>query len=348
MRAGSRANSRPATGARAQPAGGEDAQHVAVRDEHAVPALVKDRCATGDDAVDPGGHVVQLLTRGLARRDGVVPHEPGRVGQLLADLGGGAALPRPVVPLAQVVGDVVGRQAGAAGGVSGTEHRAAEDEGGGDAGELVTHRVGVAFALLGERHVRAAGVAPGPAPLRLPVPDQPHARHGPQRRGEHGGRPSGFRESCHKPVQCWHRYAVAAPHQARQRRSRVLLVVEPGPHIRDAPVVTNGLITHVRCAHLRRARRLPAPRPRPAACGHRVALPHPGRHAPRRHRRPRHPRPRADGLGQDPRVRPGDAHPPQRPQGRGQAPARPRPRARPASSPCRSATRSRRSRTPPS
>ena len=165
-RAGSSANSRPSPGRQTQPAGGEDAQDVAVRHEHAVPPVGRAPDGSGQGRARRARPTSASCSPGVGPAGTGWSHTSQSGSASALRIRGGAALPRPVVPLAQVVGDVIGNEAGAACGVAGPAQRAAQDEGRRTPASSVAHRVGGALAA-GQREVRAAGVAARAAPLGL-------------------------------------------------------------------------------------------------------------------------------------------------------------------------------------
>lgn len=69
--------------------GGEDAQHVSVRDQGHVLSTVEEGLAAVEDPAAADSDVRRLLTRGVPGRDPAVPDDPCRVVPLLADLSRG-------------------------------------------------------------------------------------------------------------------------------------------------------------------------------------------------------------------------------------------------------------------
>src|SRR5262249_14991791 len=152
-------------GRQPEPARREDPQHVGVGEQRHV-------AGGGRRAVDDApGALADLLHR-LALGDARRPHRPA--GLHGADLRRGPALVDPVVPLAQVVGDLGGvAVSGEAARLPRARQRAREDEGEGPPGEVAAEGLGLLPPALDQRDVGAAGVLTAQAPLGVAVADQP-------------------------------------------------------------------------------------------------------------------------------------------------------------------------------
>jgi hypothetical protein len=148
------------------PAGTERAQDVPVGHDRHVPVDGEDLL---DHAVAARRHLVGRLAVGHA----VAPQVP--VGALLADRRRRDALVVAVVPLEQVLADL-GRvaEAGQPGRLARAVERAREHLGERVGAERAGELAGAVAPGLGQRHVGAPGVAPGPRPLGLRVADEPH------------------------------------------------------------------------------------------------------------------------------------------------------------------------------
>ena len=137
-----------------------------------------DRRQLGEHAVRPLPHLVRGLPAGTA----VAPQRPSP-GRSLADLRRGEPLVLAVVPLDQLVAGLghVARSPARRQVSSGPAQRAREHALEAPARERHREQLGLPAALLGQRHVGAAGVPAGPAPLGLPVAHRAPVRPGASR-----------------------------------------------------------------------------------------------------------------------------------------------------------------------
>src|SRR5262245_147628 len=155
----------PSIGREPEPARGQYPQHVPVGEEGGV-------AAGGHRSIDhpprAPGHLLDRLAAGYW------PGPDCPVGNLLPDVGRLAPLVVAVVPLPEIVGDDrgvgVSREAT---GLAGPPERARQHEGKRAPAEEPPERLGLAFAVRGERNVRSPRVLTRGRPLRLAMPHQP-------------------------------------------------------------------------------------------------------------------------------------------------------------------------------
>ena len=173
-----RANNPPDGGRQVEPAGGQDPQEMAVREDQDIAVR----------GADPGEHAVGPcadLFDGLAVRPRPGPDRPARV--VVADVRGQATLECAVVPFPQVRVDDRGlTEARQLCRFRRARHRAGEDEPEGGAGQPPAEGERLFATGLGQRDVGAAGVTAKTRPFGLAVADEPRVLLGFGGRGRSG------------------------------------------------------------------------------------------------------------------------------------------------------------------
>jgi hypothetical protein len=160
-----------------QVAGGQHAQHVAVRDQRHV-AVGQQRQGPGQHPVGPLADLLNGLAgmRGVTRDHPVPPQVPA--GTLLLDLRRGQALVPAVVPFPQVQILLDVGQPGQFGGPGRPPRGTGEDRHDVAPGQHRGQRRGRLLAVRRERDVCPPGVLAGLAPLGLAMPQQDQVSHG--------------------------------------------------------------------------------------------------------------------------------------------------------------------------
>ena len=152
-------------GREAQPAGGENAEQVAVGEQDGV-------AIGGEGALDGGVGAGTHLFDGFTVRNAVAKDVPAGAGG--TDFRAGAALVIAIIPFDQVGFQLsLPAKAGQFTGAHGAPQRAGENEGEPATGEFFADRKGLCFAGRGEGDIGQSCMCAGDGPFRFPMANEP-------------------------------------------------------------------------------------------------------------------------------------------------------------------------------